>query len=115
MHKPPPKHRLALIYLVLILVTLGTFWPVLRCDFVRYDDDKYVTENPYIKGGLSLESAAGAFTKPHYHMWHPLTTLSYLVDYEIFGPNPLWHNLVNLLFHLTNTVLLFRVLTRLTG
>jgi len=115
MHKPPSKHRLALIYLVLILVTLGTFWPVLRCDFVRYDDDKYVTENPYIKGGLSLESAAGAFTRPHYHMWHPLTTLSYIVDYEIFGLNPLWYHLVNLLFHLANTVLLFCVLKRLTG
>ncbi len=115
MHKPPPKHRPTLIYLVLVLVTLGTFWPVFRCDFVRYDDYKYVTENSYIKGGLTLESAARAFTKPHYHMWHPLTTLSYLVDYELFGLNSLWHHLVNLLFHLANTVLLFWVLKRLTG
>ncbi len=115
MHKPPPKHRLALIYLVLILVTLGTFWPVVRCDFVQYDDDKYVTENPYIKGGLSLESFIQAFTVPHYHIWHPLTTLSYLVDYELFGLNPLWYHLVNLLFHLANVVLLFWVLKRLTG
>jgi len=88
---------------------------VLRCGFVRYDDDRYITENPRIKAGLTVDSAARAFTEPHYHMWHPLTTLSYLLDYELAGLNPLWYHLVNLIFHVANTLLLFCVLRELTG
>jgi len=112
---PPLKHRSGLICVVLVLMTLAAFWSVLRCDFVRYDDDRYVTENAYIKGGLTAESAIQAFTKPHYFMWHPLTTLSYLLDYELFALNPAWYHLVNLAFHLANVLLLFGVLGKLTG
>jgi len=96
-------------------MTAGTFWSVLRCDFVHYDDDKYITENAFVQGGLTARSALQAFTRPHYHIWHPLTTLSYLLDYELAGLEPLWYHLVNLLFHTANVVLVLLVFSRLTG
>jgi 4-amino-4-deoxy-L-arabinose transferase-like glycosyltransferase len=47
--------------------------------------------------------------------WHPLTLLSHILDYQLFGPNPVGHHFVNLLFHITNALLLFWILTNLTG
>jgi tetratricopeptide (TPR) repeat protein len=115
MNKPFHKNSYLLIYALLILVTLVVFWPVLNCEFVRYDDDKYVTENPNVKRGISRESVIWAFTSPHFHMWHPLTSLTHLLDYQLFGLNPAWHHLTNLLLHIGSTLLLFAVLQRMTG
>ena len=115
MDKMPAKYQPALIPLFLLLVTLGTFWPVLKHKFVKYDDDKYVTENPHVTGGLTLQSVVWAFTRPHFYMWHPVTSLSHLLDYELFGLNPSGHHLTSLLFHIANVLLLFFVLKKLTG
>jgi tetratricopeptide (TPR) repeat protein len=109
------KHRHLLICLLLISLTFGTFWPVLKHKFVKYDDDKYVTENPHVTGGLTLQSVVWAFTRPHFYMWHPVTSLSHLLDYELFGLNSSGHHLTSLLFHIANVLLLFFVLKKLTG
>ena len=103
------------LYGFLIIAILAVYWPVLNCEFVRYDDDKYVTENPNVKRGLTRESFVWAFTSPHFHMWHPLTSLSHLLDCELFGLNPTWHHLTNLLLHITSTLLLFGILKRMTA
>jgi len=115
MGKMPAKYRSVLIPIFLFSVTFGTFWPVLKHEFVKYDDDKYVTENPHITGGMTLQSVVWAFTRPHFYMWHPLTSLSHLLDYELFGLNPFGHHLTSLLIHIANVLLLFWVLKRLTG
>ncbi len=109
------KYRSVLISLFLASITLGTFWPVLKHEFVQYDDDKYVTDNPHITGGMTLQSVVWAFTRPHFYMWHPLTSLSHLLDYELFGLNPFGHHLTSLLLHIGNVLLLFWALKRLTG
>ena len=109
------EYRCHLICLLLITALLGTFWPVLKHEFVKYDDDKYVTENPHVVAGVTLRSVVWAFSRPHYHMWHPLTSLSHMLDYEVFGPHPLGHHLTSLLLHIANTLLMFLVLRRLTG
>jgi len=102
------------VYGLLVIATLAVYWPVFNHEFVRYDDDKYVTENPNVKRGITSESVVWAFTKPHFHMWHPLTSLSHLLDYQIFGFNPTGHHLTNLLLHIASTLLLFGILKRLT-
>ena len=102
------------LYGLLIIAILAVYWPVLNHEFVRYDDDKYVTENPNVKRGITRESVVWAFKKPHFHMWHPLTSLSHLLDCELFGLNPTWHHLVNLLLHVAGTLLLFGIMKRIT-
>ncbi|MCX5635079.1 MAG: tetratricopeptide repeat protein, partial [Planctomycetota bacterium] len=47
--------------------------------------------------------------------WHPLTWLSHMLDCQLFGAKPSWHHLTNLLLHITNILLLFTVLRRMTG
>lgn len=114
MEQPAKKLRVLLIYLVLALVTIAVFGQVCNHEFLNYDDDKYVTENPHVNGGFSRESVIWAFTAPHVANWHPLTSLSHMLDCELFGLSPFWHHITNLLFHTANTLLLFAVLKRIT-
>jgi tetratricopeptide (TPR) repeat protein len=115
MRKSLHKESSLLVYGLLFVFTFAVYWPVLNHEFVRYDDDKYVTENPNVKRGITRESLIWAFTSPHFHMWHPLTSLSHLLDCQLFGLNPTWHHLTNLLLHIASTLLLFGILKRMTA
>jgi tetratricopeptide (TPR) repeat protein len=104
-----------LIYIVLSLAVIIAYEPIRLNDFVNYDDYHYITNNPHINKGVTLESVLWAFTTPHFFMWHPLTSLSHILDCQFFGLNPFWHHLTNLLFHIFNTLLLFWILKKMTG
>lgn len=104
-----------MIYAGLGLATIAAFERVRLNDFINYDDDKYITENPQVYGGVTLESVKWAFTATHASNWHPLTWLSHMLDCELFGVNAGRHHLVNLFFHIVNVLLLFWILRRMTG
>ncbi len=104
-----------LICLALAVSTFVAYEPVRRNDFINFDDDNYITENPHVRAGITRDTVIWAFTKPHYHMWHPLTSLSHALDCQLFGLNPFWHHLTSLFFHVANTLLLFLVLKKMTG
>lgn len=91
----------------LFLLTLLLFAPATRFEFLTYDDSQYITANEHVKQGLNAETVKWAFTEPHASMWHPLTTLTHLLDVELFGMNPGAHHAVNILIHALNAVLLF--------
>ncbi len=115
MHKLNFKVRNFLISFFLALITLAVFWQVYSFDFVRYDDDKYVTENCHVQSGLTKDSIVWAFTSVNVNNWHPLTWLSHMLDYQLYGLNPAGHHLTSLFFHIVNTLLLFFILKRMTG
>ncbi len=104
-----------LFAVALVLITAVFYWPVLDNDFIEYDDNHYVYENPEVYNGLTLESVHWAFTQYHSANWHPLTWLSHMLDCELYGLDSSGHHLTSLLFHLANTILLFFLLFRLTG
>jgi tetratricopeptide (TPR) repeat protein len=104
-----------MICLALGLITLAVYWPSLSHQFLGFDDQQYVTENPSVRAGLSLQGARWAFTTFHASNWHPLTWLSHMLDWQIYGGNPMGHHLTNVLLHLANTLLLFVALFRLSG
>ncbi len=106
--------RPRLIALLLAFTTLLVFLPVGWHDFVNYDDTDYVTDNSFVKNGLTATDIGWAFTTFHAANWHPLTWLSHQADCELFGLNPGAQHLVNVLFHAANVVLLFLLLLRLT-
>jgi tetratricopeptide (TPR) repeat protein len=101
--------------LLLSFTVLATFWQVQNHNFIRLDDDEYVTENIHVHTGLSWDNITWAFTSTHAANWHPLTWLSHMLDCELFGLNPKGHHLTSVLFHLLNTLLLFLILKRMTG
>lgn len=99
-------------------LTLGTlllFWPVTRCEFLNFDDPVYVTSNSYVQRGLTWENVQRVFTHVHANFWHPLTTLSHILDWEMYGKKAGGHHLTSLLFHVGSVVLLFAFLQRMTG
>ena len=104
-----------LICLLLIAAALAVFWQVRNHDFINLDDPVYVTQNPHVQNGLSRESVLWAFSNFHAGFWIPLTWLSFMLDFEIYGLNSGGYHLTNLLFHITNTLLLFIILRRTTG
>jgi Flp pilus assembly protein TadD len=109
------KHFEWLLVLGLAAVTFLVYLPVLSCDFVAYDDAEYVTENRVVWQGLSPAGVRWALTAVVSANWHPLTMLSLMVDCQLFGLKPFGFHLTNLLLHVANTVLLFRVLRVMTA
>ena len=103
------------VCLFLVITTLAVYWQVQHFDFVNFDDDLYVFENQHVQEGLTLKNIVWAFTTTHASNWHPLTWLSHMLDYQLFGLNPGRHHRTNLLFHIANTLLLFYVFRKMTG
>jgi Flp pilus assembly protein TadD len=108
------RHRILLLCLVLTIAILSLFWQVQNHGFVNFDDDLYVTANPRVQAGLTVDGIVWAFTTTHASNWHPLTWLSHMVDCHLFGLNPGAHHFTNLLLHVANTLLLFLVFHRMT-
>jgi tetratricopeptide (TPR) repeat protein len=115
---PTPRKPRGLTYLLLlglVFVTLALFWRSTQFDFVQYDDPEYVTDNYYVKNGLTVEGVIWAFTHAHSANWHPLTWVSHMIDADLFGLRPGGHHAINVIFHAFNTALLFWLLFEMTS
>jgi tetratricopeptide (TPR) repeat protein len=109
------RNVVVFVYSALILSTLLVFWQVRNFDFTGYDDNSYVYENQRVLNGLTCDSIIWAFTTCHTGYWHPLTWLSFMLDCQIFGAKPGLIHIVNVAFHIVNTILLFAIFNRMTG
>ena len=104
-----------IIYIVLIVTTLAVFWQVHQFGFLHIDDNIYITENSHIKSGLNLDSILWAFNTTYAEFWHPLTWLSLMFDYQLYGLNAGGYHITNIILHLLSTLLLFWLFIRMTG
>ena len=104
-----------LVCLGLVAVTLAVFGQTLTHDFVNFDDHVYVYENPLVIRGLSTEGIIGAFTHTHARNWHPLTTISHMLDCQLYGLKAGGHHLTNVILHTISVLLLFLVLKQMTA
>ena len=104
-----------LVCLALAAVTWAVFGQTLAHDFVNFDDHVYVYENPLVVRGLSIEGIIGAFTHTHALNWHPLTTLSHMLDCQLYGLSAGGHHFTNVILHTISVLLLFLVLKQMTG
>jgi hypothetical protein len=110
------NYRNTIVIFLFSIVIFSIYVPVLHNGFiVNYDDHAYVTGNPSVKAGLTYSGLTWAFTAVHSYNWHPLTWLSHMLDVQLFGLNPWGHHLVNVLFHVANSLLLFGILKKLTA
>jgi Flp pilus assembly protein TadD len=97
---------------ILLALIVAVYGQVLEHDFIELDDVAYVTGNERVQAGLNADNARWAITSVHGSNWHPLTTLSHMLDCELFGLDPRGPHLVNVLLHMANTLLLFLLLRR---
>ena len=99
--------------MLLVIITLIPYSRLAKCGFVNYDDPIYVTQNPHVQE-LSARNLLWAFNVGYNSNWHPLTWISHMLDYRIWGTNALGHHATNLLLHLASVILLFLILMRTT-
>ncbi len=99
----------------LVLAIGLVFGQTVSHQFLGYDDDGYVYKNPHVTAGLTLSGLWWALTDGPYGEWYPLTSLTHMLDCQLYGLNPAGHFVTNVLLHAVSSVLLFLVLLRMTG
>ena len=104
-------------YLFLFIITSCIYWQTNEFSFVGLDDSLYVIDNPYVQKGITLDSIRWAFTGATEitNFWAPLTWLSILADFEIYGLNAGGYHITNLIYHLMNSLLVLLVFHQMTG
>jgi protein O-mannosyl-transferase len=106
-----------LFLLVLIIIPTIIYFNSLNNNFTEWDDDTYVTSNPDIRtlhGDSINYSLKKTFTSYAVGNYHPVTMLTYSIEYALFKLNPKSYHVTNLVIHLLNTLLVFYFIWLLT-
>ena len=109
------KKNTCLIIIFLILASCIAFGRIANNHFINLDDKAYILENYQIQSGFNFSSIKWAFTSVVASNWHPLTLLSHMLDWILFGNHPAGHHLVSLLLHIGTAILLFLFFHKTTG
>ena len=104
-----------IVSLFLVVMILTAYWQLPAHDFLEFDDNNHITQNAHVHNGITWESIAWAFSITDVAYWHPLTWVSHMLDYQLFGLKSGMHHLMNLFLHMASSLLLFLVLNRMTG
>jgi len=118
-HKQPgfssKRLQLYLVCFALVAFTAVAYWNIDKATFSDFDDPTYVYKNTHLAEGFSKAGITWAFTSFYASNWHPVTWLSYMLDYQLYGIKPAGYHLTNLILHLLNALLLFLLLRSMTG
>jgi tetratricopeptide (TPR) repeat protein len=113
--RSPQALPVVCVCVFLVLAVLAVFWQTAHFQFINCDDQRYVYENSKFGGGLSMGSVVRAFTHAECGLYHPLTMISLMVDYDFHGVQAGGYHLTNVLVHALSGVVLFLILRRMTG
>ncbi len=108
--KAPGNWKIAGILFFILLISFLVYLPVWHGQFLNWDDDHYIRENPLITS-LNLKDI---FTTNVASNYHPLTILCLAIEYQFFKLNPTGYHVFNLFLHLLNTLLVFQVINKLS-
>ena len=103
---------------VCVFLAIGiwlVFGQTLNHEFINFDDDRYVYQNAEVSRGLTVEGLKWFLTHSHARLWHPLTTLTHMIDCQLYGLRPGGHHFTNVVLHTLGSLLLFLALNRITG
>src|SRR5215467_8572515 len=99
--------RSILLCFGLVLLVLVVYRQVIHFDFINYDDPEYVVNNPHVTAPFTFSNISWALTSGYAANWHPLTWLSHMLDFQLFGLKSGLHHLPSVLLHIASTLLLF--------
>jgi tetratricopeptide (TPR) repeat protein len=86
-----------------------------RFTVIDLDDTTFTSGNFVVVAGLTWPGVQYAFTTSDMGSWHPLTWLSHMLDYQLFGDDLGSHHWVSIVLHIVNCWLLFWLLGLATG
>ncbi|HEX4056613.1 MAG TPA: tetratricopeptide repeat protein [Tepidisphaeraceae bacterium] len=107
-----PSRRVPWICLLLAVLTVGTFYPVLRCGFVNWDDMEHVARNPDMNPP-TFHALERYWAKPYFGLWAPVTYSAWLATAAVAHGNPAVFHALNLAVHVAAVVLVFLIVRRL--
>lgn len=105
----PNKRILAFIILIVITIII-VYLPALKNGLLNWDDNLYVTDNNVIK---NIGNVSAFFNSFYFGNYHPITIFSYSIIYQFSELSPLLYHLVNILFHVLNSLLVFYLIKEL--
>ena len=113
---PPNDRRITIAVCIFLTAIIWiVFGQTLNHEFINFDDDRYVYQNAEVSRGLTVDGLKWLLTHSHARLWHPLTTLTHMIDSQVYGLRPGGHHFTNVVLHTVGSVLLFLALSRLTG
>ncbi len=95
--------RILLVLGAIVLISCIIYLPVLHNEFLFWDDDYYIRDNPLIYS-FNLKEIFSHNVMGNYH---PFTILTLATEYHLFGLNPAGYHAFNLSLHLLNVILVF--------
>ena len=101
-----------LLPLTVVLVTLAVFWPVLGHQFLDWDDDVTLVNNPDFRG-LGWANLRWMITATRMGHWTPATWVTFGADYLLWGMDARGYHLTSLVLHAATAVGLYLVTLRL--
>ncbi len=107
--------RSVVLAALIVVAVLAAFAPAVRNEFINYDDDKFLLRNTPVQQGFTLEALRWAFTAVLTANWHPLTWISHMIDFGLFGAWAGGHHATSVLIHAASAALLCGVLHAMTG
>jgi len=96
-----------LMILVLVVVTFTVYSFMVNESFKTMDDEFCIVNNPDIR---DIKNIGRLFTQGFFgggSYYRPLVSTSFLVEYQLFGLNPFFYYVDNILIHLATAFLLF--------
>ncbi len=108
------RSKLLLSLAGILLLSIIVFSGSVNGDILNWDDDRYLADNEHIRE-LSSENIKTIFSEFYFGNYHPITTLSYAIEYSLFELDPKPYHVDNLILHLLNIVLVFFFIYLLIG
>jgi tetratricopeptide (TPR) repeat protein len=103
------------IALIGVLFTVILFYsPLYNAGFTNWDDQIHVTDNKRVKTAITWESVAEMFRPHTEYMYHPVTMLTYLFEWNSGDGDPRIFHLFSLLLHVCNVLLVYRIIGKVT-
>jgi tetratricopeptide (TPR) repeat protein len=100
--------------LAIVAACACLFIPVMGFDFVNWDDDLYVYNNPSLEA-FGWTPLRRWFTEPYVRLYVPLPMLSYALDHALWGFHPGGYHFTNLALHLANMLWVFALFSQVFG
>jgi protein O-mannosyl-transferase len=111
--QPAGRQHIFFLAVIAVIIWLG-FKNAIDNQFTNWDDPGYINDNPLIKD-LSIGGLKKIFSSPVMGNYHPLTMLSYAIEYSFVKLDPWLYHLDNLLLHLAGSLLVYWFVYLLTG
>lgn len=105
------KNPKLILILIIISINLLIFLPSLKGGFV-WDDYELIVDNSLLKTQNVIKTMFTPFGYGGFNslLYRPIVSLSYKLDYLIYGLNPSGFHLTNIIIHTLNAILIFFIL-----